>query len=349
MTLTGKGLAEFSASVIGTPYVYGAKGADGPFTQNKLNILSSLYPSVFTQTYIKKIYDKKIIGQVATDCSGLISWYTGKVLGSAQLYQKAYARLPMNKLSDFAIGTVLYKSGHVGVYAGTNSKGEPVCIEAKGIDYGTISGVITNPNRWKCGLTFDWIDYNIEKPISDISYHTGNPYVRDQKILISKRGHKGETVRWIQYELIEAGFGYSFVYNGKPYSAITIDGSFGPKTEAAVKLFQRSCKIKEDGIVGPMTFSMLDNDKGDHVIISRNPYLVPTRTLSKGKKGQDIMWLQWELVHIHHAIIPNSNEIDIDGSFGDITKKAVMHYQQANNLQVDGVVGKNTLKSLLGG
>ena len=30
--LTGKGLADFAISKIGTPYVYGAKGADGKLT-----------------------------------------------------------------------------------------------------------------------------------------------------------------------------------------------------------------------------------------------------------------------------------------------------------------------------
>jgi hypothetical protein len=82
--LTGQGLADFAISKLGTPYVYGAKGANGKFTQSQLSSLSKAYPSMFTNTYITKA--KRLIGKICCDCSGLISWYTGKELGSYQLY-----------------------------------------------------------------------------------------------------------------------------------------------------------------------------------------------------------------------------------------------------------------------
>ena len=159
MGLTGKGLVDFTNGKIGTPYVYCAKGADGAFTQAKYDFLAKAYPTVFTNSYKRKIADKGLVGKVCTDCSGLITWYMGSTMGSAQLYSAAYARLPMSKLDDFAIGTVLYKQGHVGVYAGKDANGKPICIEAKGIDYGTVKGIITDPNRWTCGLTFKNVDY----------------------------------------------------------------------------------------------------------------------------------------------------------------------------------------------
>ena len=129
-TLTGNGLANFAKGKKGTPYIYGCKGADGAVTQKRVNMLASMYPSVFTAKYLNKIKTRKYIGKVCTDCSGLISWYTGKVYGSSQLYSKAYARLPMSRVNDFAVGTVLWKKGHVGVYLG-----DGLVAEAKGIDY----------------------------------------------------------------------------------------------------------------------------------------------------------------------------------------------------------------------
>ena len=39
---------------------------------------------------------------------------------------------------------------------------------------------------------------------------------------------------------------------------ITIDGDFGASTEAAVKLFQKSCNMAQDGIVGAMTWNALE-------------------------------------------------------------------------------------------
>lgn len=257
--ITGKQLADFAISKIGTPYVYGAKGADGIFTRNKLNFLKSNYPKVFTPNYLNKIKKMDVVDKkVCCDCSGLISWITSKVYGSAQLYSKAYTRLPMKDLNKFAVGTVLWKSGHVGVYVGKDSEGRPLCVEAKGIDYGTVVGVIDKPNRWSNGLTFSWIDYDIKEVINDKTWKGTNPYKVPTKLLKIK--DKGDDVRWLQWELIEAGYGKSFNYNGKIYKKVTTDGDFGPITESALKLFQKSCKIKVDGICGPITMKYLLNN-----------------------------------------------------------------------------------------
>ena len=90
--LTGAGLAAFAKGKKGTPYVYGAKGAEGVLTQSKVNFLSNNYKNIFTATYLNKIKTRGLVGKVCTDCSGLISWYIGKVLGSSQMYYSDYTR-----------------------------------------------------------------------------------------------------------------------------------------------------------------------------------------------------------------------------------------------------------------
>jgi|GEM_PF-1218101 len=55
-----------------------------------------------------------------------------------------------------------------------------------------------------------------------------------------QRGDTGEEVKWIQEKL-----------------DITVDGKFGPQTEAAVENFQIIKGVQSDGIVGPITWGLL--------------------------------------------------------------------------------------------
>ena len=63
-----------------------------------------------------------------------------------------------------------------------------------------------------------------------------------------KRGCSGEDVRALQILLKGRG------YNGNMH---TPDGDFGPKTEEAVKLYQKAMRLKVDGIAGPVTMGSL--------------------------------------------------------------------------------------------
>lgn len=339
MALTGKGLAKFAASKAGTPYVYGAKGADGPLTQARVNWLAAHYPNVFTAGYLKKIKDRHYVGQVCCDCSGLISWYTGKVLGSSQLYNQAKARLPMSQLDKFAIGTVLYRQGHVGVYCGLNSKGQHILMEAKGIDHGTVCSIV-NPAKWKCGLTFSWIDYSIDYPIDSnlITYKGINPYKEPTGII--KAGSSGEAVRWLQFELIESGYGYEFSYNHEKHNPVVISGNFDKDTKAAVLSFQTSSKLEVDGIVGPATKKALNSEYDRKIREGKNTYPIPTKYLKINSKGTYVLWLQTQLYIKGYSLIPT-------GIFDSVTAAYVRDFQKKNKLEIDGVVGPLTIKALL--
>jgi len=62
--------------------------------------------------------------------------------------------------------------------------------------------------------------------------------------------------------------------------------------------------------------------------------------LRKGSKGVDVGILQFKLTKLGY------NCGNADMIFGNNTKNAVMKYQRANNLVVDGIVGKNTWNKL---
>lgn len=237
MALTGKGLATFAKSKVGTPYVYGTKLSDGPLTKTKLNQLKKLYPSVITASYYNKAL--KYVGTVCTDCSGLISGYTGKLLGSSQLYSSASKKVKLNKndCSEIPIGAVLWKSGHVGVYIGNGE-----VAEALGINYGTIISKVSKRTftHW---LLFSWMTYTNAPASSKATTTKKNPYKKPTRSLTI--GSKGYDVKWLQWELNESGF------------KCVIDGHYGNETKTAVVAFKKTVGLSNSTTVGTKTIAAL--------------------------------------------------------------------------------------------
>ncbi len=247
---TGNGMVEYARNRLGTPYFYGAKIPEGGLTEKKMSTMHTMYPKVVTTSYMAKARRKGQVGKVNVDCSGLIAGYRQLNLGSYQLYQKAYTRMPIAKIDDFAPGVVLWKSGHVGVYIG-KINGVPMCIEAKGINYGTVQTKVSS-TKWVYGLTFKDVTYTYETKVPGTWKET-NPYAEPKTTVTSpaqarKMGIKtyisrGDAVKWVQWELMEAGL----------LTEADIDGICGPKTVAAIIAYQKSCKITADGLAGKTT------------------------------------------------------------------------------------------------
>lgn len=247
---TGSGMVEYARGRLGTPYFYGAKIPDGNLTEKKMSTMHALYPKVVTISYMAKARRKGQVGKVNVDCSGLIAGYRQLNIGSYQLYQTAYTRMSIAKINDFAPGVVLWKSGHVGVYIG-KVDGVPMCIEAKGINYGTVMTKVS-ATKWVCGLTFKDMDYTYDVKVPG-TWRGTNPYTEPTTTVTSpaqarKMGIKtyisrGDAVKWVQWELMEAGL----------LTEADIDGICGSKTVAAIIKYQQSCKITADGLAGKTT------------------------------------------------------------------------------------------------
>ncbi|MCB1247420.1 MAG: peptidoglycan-binding protein, partial [Acidimicrobiia bacterium] len=111
-----------------------------------------------------------------------------------------------------------------------------------------------------------------------------------------------------------------------------VDAHFGPRTESAVKHFQRDVGLTVDGIVGRQTKTAVAGsgfDPGD------------TAILSLGSRGDAVRQLQSALS------VKGFDAGRADGIFGPITLRAVLGFQQYQQLWVDGLVGPRT-KSALG-
>lgn len=108
--MTGKELVEFARGKIGTDYVYGMKGK--VMTAANFNYLYQRYKDFVPYA------DKKKVGKVCVDCSGLISWACGKSLNSAGWKRAADETHPIATLKDAPLGALVWKEGHIGIYSG---------------------------------------------------------------------------------------------------------------------------------------------------------------------------------------------------------------------------------------
>jgi len=125
MKLTNIGLVEFVKTKLGTPYVYGMKGT--VMTQANFNYLQARYGNRLVWNS-----DERKVGKICVDCSGLISWFTGKLKGSSQFKAESVAH-PISTIASAPIGAAVWRQGHIGIYIGNGE-----IIEARGSQYGVI-------------------------------------------------------------------------------------------------------------------------------------------------------------------------------------------------------------------
>ena len=112
-----------------------------------------------------------------------------------------------------------------------------------------------------------------------------------------------------------------------------IDGIAGPMTKHAIREFQRSRRLEVDGVPGRRTRAALGR--------FGRP-LFGARTLHRGMFGFDVSVLQFLLAK-HGLRAPR-----ITSFFGGKTDALVRQFQRKNGLAVDGVVGPQTRRALLG-
>jgi peptidoglycan hydrolase-like protein with peptidoglycan-binding domain len=138
---------------------------------------------------------------------------------------------------------------------------------------------------------------------------------RQQPALIWPVVHKGDSglrVNAIQMLLIQRGV------------AVTVDGAFGPATEAAVKSFQARNRISPSGKVGAKTWEAL---------------IVP---LWRGRSGAAVSALEIQLKFQYGYA-----SVTVDGKFGPVVKSAVKAFQKRYGLTPSGIVGERTWNDLV--
>ena len=125
-------LARFCIGKVGTPYVMGTNGKI--FTKSMYQDLVKRNPGEWFTTKRKPVI-KTWVGQVTTDCHGLIEWFVREQSGEKYDTTANGAFLAATEKGEIKnipelIGVCVRYPGHVGIYIGGG-----YVVEAKGFDY----------------------------------------------------------------------------------------------------------------------------------------------------------------------------------------------------------------------
>ena len=150
-------------------------------------------------------------------------------------------------------------------------------------------------------------------------------------------GSRGDAVYRIQVRLNQLGYNC-----GRP------DSSFGSRTSAAAKAFQRSRGLTADGIVGSRTVAALFAGSTPAVPTGPAPAgrtvtAVPAAsnaTYRFGSSGEGVRQLQTRLTQLGYSCGSP------DGRYGSLTVGAVKAFQRRSGLLADGIAGIRTQAAL---
>ena len=130
---------------------------------------------------------------------------------------------------------------------------------------------------------------------------------------------------------------------------LSVDGSFGPATEARVRSYQRSKKLSVTGVVDRVVWDALrgvtssgssGGSSGGSGSTAGSPSSLEkyaSTTLRRGSRGSAVKALQGAI-----------GGLSVDGSFGPATEARVRTYQRSKGLSVTGVVDRAVWDALRG-
>ncbi len=153
-----------------------------------------------------------------------------------------------------------------------------------------------------------------------------------------RRGDRGDHVEQVQFWLSELAQFDSALPD------LAVDGIFGAATEQAVKQFQQAEGLAADGIVGQATWTRL-YEAWLQIQSDLGGTAWPGTALRQGSSGMEVRLVQYwlQLAASCYSALP---ALQVDGSFGPATERAVTAFQARFGLTADGVVGRATWNKL---
>ena len=152
-------------------------------------------------------------------------------------------------------------------------------------------------------------------------------------------GSSGRAVRELQFYL------YILSAYQSSIPAVSIDGRFGPSTEASVRAYQKFAGLTVDGIVGRATWDSLYKrasqlrQSGPVIVFERQPW--PGAPLQEGSEGPSVLYYTVLLQRIGYYF-DSVQSLPLSNRYTPETVVATRSLQALLNLPVTGVVDQET-------
>ena len=265
MAMTANELIAAVREIEKLPTIYAKGGVATYVTAANIASLRKHYPDWYYASKVKErfvpIYDK---GVWCFDCSGLLKaafwgFNRKKVYHAVDEWERLVPDFPVGKLSDvqkiadmsedfrsILPGELLFTPGHVGLYVGDGLAIECTPTWSGGVQYTAVGNIGKrdgyNTRTWKYHGKFKCVSYKEEtEEVTTVTI--------EMKVL--KKGMKDNQAKTLQRLL------RSYGYKDQNGEELEIDGSFGGKTDYAVRAFQKAKGLTVDGSVGPATWGAL--------------------------------------------------------------------------------------------
>ena len=127
------------------------------------------------------------------------------------------------------------------------------------------------------------------------------------------------------------------------------DGVYGSGTAQSVRIFQRQFALTMDGQAGAVTWKKFIQARQAQLAgtpLRVNP-AYPGTPLRQGSEGDAVRCIQSYLAVVKQVRGLNYPAPAVDGRFGPTTRNAVLGFQAAFGLKIDGVVGASTWARLV--
>lgn len=232
-----------------TVYAWGMFGS--PITESRVLGKAKQYPNWYTAKKISTVFAPLYGSNPPVwgfDCIGLVKgvlwgWvgdesksYGGGIYASSNVPDiSADAMIGKCKgvssnFNTLAVGEFLWLKGHCGIYIGNGRVVEATPNWANGVQVTALTA-----RNWLKHGKLPWVEYSGEEVTNTVNI----------ELSVLRKGSKGEQVKTLQ-RLLNA-FGDN----------LAVDGSFGSKTDAALKSYQNKNNLEVDGICGVKTWESI--------------------------------------------------------------------------------------------